>query len=183
MRRIHVILLSIFAAGVLLSGIGTGIAFGEYAGMEYGGSVVLGEEDMVEGEFIYEYEPVEGKKLVLNPYYGAGVMEDVALVEDETIPMGQICYKVIYNSRQVSPRLSYWEAVGEGEKEQDISGYVEMHSRFTGNEFELFMENKDRILKDMKEKKLSSYNTYYVKSVKIHINPGMMEYIEDRTQY
>ncbi len=35
MRRIHVILLGIFMTGVLLGGIGTGIAFGEYSTMEY----------------------------------------------------------------------------------------------------------------------------------------------------
>lgn len=180
MRKVHMILLSIFAAGVLLGGIGTGIAFGEYAGMEYGGTVILGEEDMVEGKFTYEFEPVEGKKLVINPYYGAGVKEDVALKEDETIPMGQICYEVVYNDKQVAPKISHWEA---GEEEEEVSGYVELHTRFIGNEMENFLENKDRVLKDIKEKRLTSYEFYYVRSVEIRVNPDMMEYIENRTQY
>ena len=37
MRKIHVILLAVFTTGVLCGGIGTGIAFGEYSSMEYGG--------------------------------------------------------------------------------------------------------------------------------------------------
>jgi hypothetical protein len=44
MRKIHVILLAVFTTGVLCGGIGTGIAFGEYSSMEYGGTVMLGEE-------------------------------------------------------------------------------------------------------------------------------------------
>ena len=49
MRKIHVILLAVFTTGVLCGGIGTGIAFGEYSSMEYGGAVMLGEEYLVTG--------------------------------------------------------------------------------------------------------------------------------------
>ena len=35
--------------------------------MEYGGTVMLGEEYLVTGELMYEFDPVPGEKIALNP--------------------------------------------------------------------------------------------------------------------
>lgn len=109
MRRIHVILLGIFMTGVLLGGIGTGIAFGEYSTMEYGGTVMLGEEYLVTGELIYEFEPVPGEKIAVNPINWGRTYGKSALEMDESLPMGTICYDVTYNSKLTIPNLYYWE--------------------------------------------------------------------------
>ena len=69
MRKIHVILLAVFTTGVLCGGIGTGILL-EYSSMEYGGTVMLGEEYLVTGELMYEFDPVQGEKIPLNPQTG-----------------------------------------------------------------------------------------------------------------
>lgn len=192
MRRIHAVLLAVFAAGVLLGGIGTGIAFGEYSSMEYGGTVLLGEEDLVTGEFIYEFEPVQGEKIALNPNYWGNDNGKSILKEDETLPVGTICYDVTYNHKMTAPHLSYIETgrkmtdtieTGEDGKEEAavITGYLELRTNYIGGEFEIVMENKDRILADMKQRKLNSYETLYITEVTIRVNPETMAYIEDYT--
>lgn len=198
MRKVHIVLLTVFAAGVLLGGIGTGIAFGEYSSMGYGETVLLGEEDLVTGELIYEFEPVPGEKIALNPNYWGNSDGKSILLEDANLPMGTICYDVTYNSKMTAPHLSYWETdnresadvVGEqeGDTEEDegteksvIVGYLELRTNYIGGEFELVMKSKDRILSDLKQKKLNSYETVYITDVKIRLNPGMLEYVEDFT--
>lgn len=95
MRKIHVILLAVFTTGVLCGGIGTGIAFGEYSSMEYGGTVMLGEEYLVTGELMYEFDPVPGEKIALNPTNWGTSRGISNLVMDETLPMGTVCYDVL----------------------------------------------------------------------------------------
>ena len=46
MSRLHKILLGVFCGGVLLCGIGTGIAFTEFSALEYGGVTYIGDEHM-----------------------------------------------------------------------------------------------------------------------------------------
>lgn len=192
MRKIHAVLLSVFAAGILLGGIGTGIAFGEYSTMEYGGTVLLGEEDLVTGELIYEFEPVPGEKIALNPNYWGNDNGKSILREDEALPVGTICYDVTYNHKMTAPHLSYWETEGEAadtfeteedskEKQAVITGYLELRTNYIGGDFELFMENKDRLLADMKQRKINSYETAYITEVTIRVNPETMKYIEDYT--
>lgn len=142
MRRIHIILLAIFMTGVLLGGIGTGIAFGEYSTMEYGETVMLGEDDLVTGELIYEFEPVPGEKIAINPNYLGNVYGKSILEMDESLPMGTICYDVTYNSKLTAPHLSYWEAEKEEAADGDSaeiaveegSGYMDGNGEADGNE-------------------------------------------------
>ena len=42
MTRLHKITIGIFCGGILLSGIGAGVAFGEFSGLAYGGAEVVG---------------------------------------------------------------------------------------------------------------------------------------------
>lgn len=194
MRKLHMALLSVFAAGVLLSGIGTGIAFGEYSSMKYEGTVVLGEEDMVTEELVHDFTPVDGEKIVLQPvYYGS---HDSILEEDSAVPMGEIHYQITYNPNLSRPVLYFDEVQEEeapeepdmaveeepAETESRIVGYLDLGFHYIGDDFELLMENKDKILGDMKQGKFASYDVPRMKDVKIRVNPGMVEYIEDRTQ-
>ena len=66
MRKIQKILTGTFLTGVLLGGIGTGIAMAEYASMEYGGEKIIGEERLVTRNFDFNFQ-LDGRKLqVLN---------------------------------------------------------------------------------------------------------------------
>lgn len=134
MRKIQVILLAVFTTGVLFGGIGTGIAFGEYSSMEYGGTVMLGEEYLVTGELMHEFEPVPGEKIALNRSYWGTNSGTSILVMDDTLPMGTICYDVTYNSKLTIPHLTYWEAEEEDMQE---AGDTETGDTEAGNGIEI----------------------------------------------
>ena len=209
MRKIHIILLGMFGAGVLLGGIGTGIAFGEYSNFEYGGTVLLGEEHLVTKSLDYIFSPETGERLCLNYCPWGDEQKDTLIVEDELMPEGVVRYEVTYNSEELFPRLISWEAenteeeekpekeagkaAGDetaGDPEADVEEapgerkviFLELGATYQGNDFALLMEHKDQILEDIKKGKLSSYETVYITDVAIRVNPETMAYLEDRTK-
>ncbi len=251
MRKLHMVLLGTFMTGVLLGGIGTGIAFGEYSGIEYGGKVSIGEENMAVKELDYAFTPSLEERIVLTPCYRLEENEGSLLVEDASVPVGVVRYRVTYNEKRVTPRLNFWDAEPEEEaweaaweeavarekeagrevfpKEENPDGrlegrenpdgtaeaatqedaaregeeesafihgetgeavkpakhltYLELGCRFYGNDFEIVMENKDRILKDLKEKRICSYEIMDIRDVEILVNPESLLYVDDRSAW
>lgn len=120
MRKLHIALLSVFATGVLLGGIGTGIAFGEYSGLEYQGEVMLGEENLVTTEFCYDFSMEDEKQVVLNYCHWGDETKNTLVVEDASVPAGTICYVVTYNEEVVRPKLVHWEQELEEEGWRNI---------------------------------------------------------------
>ena len=60
MTRLHKITIGIFCGGILLSGIGAGVAFGEFSGLAYGGAEVVGKTDIVTRDISKEIDPEQG---------------------------------------------------------------------------------------------------------------------------
>lgn len=59
---------------------------------------------------------------------------------------------------------------------------LQMETDYLGSDFGLMMENKDRILADLKEKKISSYHVVSVTDVRILANPRTISGILDRSR-
>lgn len=114
MRRLHIALLSIFGTGVLLGGIGTGIAIGEYSGLKYRGKVLLGEENLVTEEFCYDFAPEE-ERVVLSYCHWGDEKKNTLVVADESVPEDTVCYVVTYNEEMVRPDLNGWKQVRSGD--------------------------------------------------------------------
>lgn len=209
MRKLHMVLLGVFGAGVLLGGIGTGIAIGEFSGLEYKGDVMIGEENLITKEFCYNFSAPDGEDVLLSYCYWGDERKDSLLVEDESVPVGEIRYVVTYNEKMVRPRLVSWEqeledeewitaedsreAVFEVEEVDELEEesasekkrrrvVLELRNNWYGNEFDAMMRNKDQILEDLKEKKLGSYEIAGITDVEVRVNPESMEYIEDQTR-
>ena len=91
----------------------------------------------------------------------------------------------------VEPYLHYREYEEEEmtEKEQEemsdtkaediIIGELYLTYDYKGNEFELFMENKNKILEDLKQKSLSSYEIPHITEVTVRVNPGTKSCVRD----
>jgi len=47
------------------------------------------------------------------------------------------------------------------------------------DEFQFFMENKDKVLEDLKNKSLSSYEIPYITEVIVRVNPETKDYVKD----
>lgn len=244
MRKIQKILTGTFLTGVLLGGIGTGIAMAEYASMEYGGEKIIGEERLVTRNFDFNFQ-IDGRKLeVLNiSNYG---MRNVREIEvDNSVPVGTVRYEVTYNEDLVTPYLEFqeyeeeqdlsdeeelmepesmeesevvWEEeeipetsetqedledmpgeegesptemaepvaesqisqenVEQIQKEAESMGYLRLTAWYDNKEFKLMMENKNDILEELKQKKISNYEIVYITDVKIKINEQTIPYIE-----
>lgn len=138
MRKLHIVLLGTFLTGVLLAGIGTGIAFGEYSGFEYDGKIYLGEENAVTKEIDYTFTSSENEKIRLN------------------------------NCR--------W---GDWKKDTLI---VELVNNYFRDDFAALMENKNKILEGLKQKKIASYEIVDIMDVEILVNPKSMPYMDDYTR-
>lgn len=199
MRKSQIVLLIMLAAGAMLTGVGAGAAFEEYSSMKYEGTVLIGEEYWKTDTIICEREAGETVPLWINTDRYPESW-NVELIEDESVAREEVAVDITYNEGVYVPHAAL-EHVMElsGEEPEDIweTEYVEKMETGTGtqqpektadrleiwisykgSEFNILMENKDRMLTMLKEGKIASFEMATVKDVKIRVNPDVMEYVE-----
>lgn len=199
MRKSQIVLLIMLAAGAMLTGVGAGAAFEEYSSMKYEGTVLIGEEYWKTDTIICERETGETVPLWINTDRYPESW-NVELIEDESVAREEVAVDITYNEGVYVPHAAL-EPVMEliGEEPEDIweTEYVEKTETGTetqqpektadrleiwisykGSEFNILMENKDRMLTMLKEGKIASFEMATVKDVKIRVNPDVMEYVE-----
>lgn len=197
MRKSQIVLLIMLAAGAMLTGVGAGAAFEEYSSMKYEGTVLIGEEYWKTDTIICERETGESVPLWINTDRYPESW-NVELIEDESVAREEVAVDITYNEGVYVPHAAL-EPVMEliGEEPEDIweTEYVEKTETGTqqpektadrleiwisykGSEFNILMENKDRMLTMLKEGKIASFEMATVKDVKIRVNPDVMEYVE-----
>lgn len=199
MRKSQIVLLIMLAAGAMLTGVGAGAAFEEYSSMKYEGTVLIGEEYWKTDTIIRERETGENVPLWINTDRYPESW-NVELIEDESVAREEVAVDITYNEGVYVPHAAL-EPVMEliGEEPEDIweTEYVEKTETGTGtqqpektadrleiwisykgSEFNILMENKDRMLTMLKEGKIASFEMATVKDVKIRVNPDVMEYVE-----
>ena len=170
------ILLGIFLTGILLMGVGAGIAFGEYSAFTYGGEVIVGNE---KGEVqTEEYIISMGDKKTRIVNYASKNMD---VVEDKQLKDGQVRVEVISNPDYVRPYLYHDDYNNTDYSPEYISGYegeIQIHYGRTKGDFEFFMECKDEFLNDLKNSVIKSYYLDAVKSVTVKANAKTLKYLE-----
>jgi len=265
MYKAQKILTGVFLLGVLLGGIGLGIALVEYSSLDYGGECLLGEDSLVTKSLDYDFE-LDGRKLIItnSGFYWGDFGEKVEA--DSTVPAGTIRYEVTYNEKTITPYLVFekydeeessetvlqeeamqledrWEEEGEGvlqeqsaasdnlqsesregdgevwmeegesaeagmdgsvqkeseqiepgdtepeegtaspsqqkAKESGYLGYLCLEARSHVSDFALLMENKNRILEELKQNRVFSYDVAYITDIRIKVNPETLPYIEN----
>ena len=200
MRKSQIVLLVMLAAGTLLTGVGAGAAFEEYSSMKYEGTVLIGEEYWKTDTIICEREPGETVPLWINTDRYPESW-NVELIEDESVAPEEVAVDITYNEEVYAPHVllepvmrpveeAVWETeydekteteTGteiEAEQPEKTADRLEIWISYEGSEFDILMENKDRMLSMLKEGKMASFEMATVKDVKIRINPDMMEYVE-----
>ena len=216
--KIRIILAGIFVFGVLLGGVGTGIAFVEYSSFAYAGEKTMGEENLVTRHFDQPFDPAKGRVGVEVGWYGYGDGEG-RMVADPSVPENLVRYEVTYNEKAVTPCVVFdefeeenqdWDeepehtGVQETDESQEaaevsegpadagssgqeppsgpqdrLQGRVLLRVRYTGNDFALWMEYKDDFLKELRERKIASYQQVTLADVTIKVNPATLPYVED----
>lgn len=169
-ERIKKIAAAVFIAGLLIVGIGCGMAFVEYSSFEYGGEYIIGEKYMTTEVFEVKVDTVEGKKVFDTSRYQNGYQ----VTYDSNIPENSIVYEVSYNSRLFEPEIFY-----EQYEEDEFSGAIQfLSNRKASGESMFWIEAKDAILADLKEKKIGTYEIGTIERVKVCMNPQMRVYYE-----
>lgn len=191
MRKRRVVLFTVFLIGIFLGGVGAGFAMTEWSSLEYGGTKLLGSDHLVTENFDFTLKD-DGSRIILEAGCDANRCRN-GIEEDPSVPEGIIRYQVTYNQAVVEPFLQYepydrvLAAGGEVSKEQEeepapvICGALRLMRSWHGDEFRLFMENKDEMLNDLKSGRLSSYEVADITDVKIRINPATRPRVEAGT--
>ena len=172
LHRLKKILLGVFLCGVLLGGVGTGAAFVEYSSITYAGEKKIGGEAMVTKNFDFSLDTGKGIVKVVPVWYDGKQLS--YLEPDASVPEGVIRYRVTYNTKTVTPYLEF--------SENDGQGYLYLEEQYQ-DDFALWMENKDEILSDLKQGKVSSYRTDYITDVKVLVNPASEAFVEQERRY
>lgn len=109
MRKVQKVLLLAFGAGILLCGIGTGVALVEYSSFDYEGTKVLGEDQMVTRDFDYEIDGDTDEVLLLrlDSFMARYMSSDSDITADQIVPPGTVRYRITYNESLVSPELTF----------------------------------------------------------------------------
>lgn len=180
MRRAQIVWIALFLAGILMGGVGAGIAVLEYTSFSYGGEILVGEEYLVTKELDFELPEGEDKVVLARNQFSRDNLWQ--LKEDETVPEDVLCYQVTYNQKELEPFLeleSVKEMPEDGPEEEAICGVLNLAADYYYNDnIEEMMNYKDQFLKDLKQKKFSTYRMEYITQVTIRINPKTMERIE-----
>ncbi|MDE6994562.1 MAG: hypothetical protein K2P41_09075, partial [Lachnospiraceae bacterium] len=97
MSRLHKISIIVFCFGVLLSGIGAGVAFMEFGGYTYGGKYILGEPDMRTDLIDVAFEPEE-EALDIFGVIGSYNRRSTRIETDRSVPKNTARFCVTYNA-------------------------------------------------------------------------------------
>lgn len=159
MSKLHKILIGVFCLGVLLCGLGTGLAFIEFTELSYGGMEYLGETDMRTENFDVAFEPVEEQYTV----YGWYQWGQRKVHTSEQVPENTVRFSVTYNASRMEPYV-YLD-----EEEKSIGFQYNIDGR--ESETALILEARDIILQNLKAGRIVSLDTMGIEEVQVYVNP------------
>lgn len=188
-----------FLSGVLLCGLGSGIAFAQYSKLEYAGERRLGEENIVSETL---ESTIEGNgKIYLEAYT---YWNRIKVEPDESVPVNKIIFDVSYNSERVSMGIEksvrnderdYYTKVVVNEDGEILGTYEnseDNNPEDTSRQGEVFhigrykyyddardfFEAKDIFLSDLKKGKIGTYKVVYMENVTVRINPANYDRVQ-----
>ena len=153
------IMAGVFCAGVLMGGLGTGIAFAEISGFSYQ-PVETPQENFKTESVTYIMPRETDKKIGIDRFYGGAFCK---LECQEDIPRGQAEISITYNENACSIALI-----------DDVNDEENVRLRFyldCGSDFEVFMKVKDDFLEGLRRKEIRDYQMEYIKRVEVRVNP------------
>lgn len=155
----------VLIGGVLLGGLGTGIALAEYASLEYAGERRLPLSNPVTQEFTLDIpaDCTASDPFYVDIYYSNyGSGNRLTVIEDGSVALGTLTLQVTYDQDMVIPVLSL-------DEESNVAAlYWDHHDP---GELSQFLALKDQILADLKERKIGNYTAGYMENPTILIHP------------
>ena len=167
------VMAAMILGGILLTGVGAGICFAEWNGLEYQGHMIAGEENaqkkVLECHLDEEYDRLD--------FWTWDSLEGVEVIGDRSVPQDEIRIEVTYNPVYGEPELSdiYSDIAYQGTekiKTGQFHIYLKSDNANTEEKIRLFLSVKDHALKDLKEHKFSTCEVAQVFKVRIETNPA-----------
>ena len=154
-----------FIIGILLCGLGSGVAFAQYSSFKYGGEISMGEADTTS---TYEFEIIKDRVEI----YCYLPSEREIIIEDDSVPEGTVMVEVTYNSNYIDGiYLNTWENNiydDEDRSVQEVGIGIDYSSM---DEVKSWFDAKDQVLEGLKDGKVMSIRAEYIDSVTIRVNP------------
>ena len=162
-------ILSVLIVGLLLCGIGGGIMFVEFSGMDYAGEYVF-QTDTPETkitEVSLQNFP-EGKVHISTSLASVFPVKDRIRI-DEKMEEGLIRVETVFDPENVRPVVELQPVFGQEDQDsQDAMLWIDYYSRET---LSTFFQLKDIILEDLKNSTLRSYRNVDVMDLTITVGP------------
>lgn len=171
MRKLKIAALVIFCGGILLTGIGVGVSMIEYSSLEYSGRHILeeGSRDTITKKMPVQMQ--EGKEILIRSY-----ADEPEIFYDEKMPENEIQFELTYNQELLNVRV---EESGSSEEScsQEIL-IIDEYKAGCGNDFEIWMRNKDQILSELRKGKIGSWDWDWDIDVKITIPSSLKDFVK-----
>lgn len=167
------ILLIILLIGILLCGVGVGIAFSEWSSFEYLGEKTMGGKEKKTDTLTEKIEEKEGKHTTV--YIESLDPEETAITLETSkkVPEDEIRFIVEYNPNNVKEVHIDKEEL----EDQSLVYYISPVSSEVDS-FEMFMNCKDELLENIKEKKFYNYTYDTIQSIKVVVHPSNKDFVE-----
>ena len=168
MRNIRLTMLGLLCAGLVLCGVGAGVAFSEFSAFTYAG------EQMIEGaqsrtqSLTVELESASGPVYLSDYFYDAPVrLADAARLEvSGDVPAGTMRWDLSYES--AGPEAVFWTEV------EDHYEWVRLSWR-RYDEASLFLACKDQVLSDVRRHQIGRYLPVRLTEAVVTVNPADAE--------
>lgn len=164
-KTLRLAMLGVLCAGLLMMGIGAGVAFAEYSSFTYAGVRVPDQAQTQEQSFTAVLDP-EAKQLRI---YGGGsylsdqLLELARLEVNGDLEPGTVRLDLRY--RSVGPRIHASWAEGDAVRLYWSGGY----------DMELLMSCKDQLLEDIRSRQIGDYVPVQLTEAVITVNPADAE--------
>lgn len=194
-NKANAILLGGLLGGVLLTGIGTGVAFAEYLSFEYDTTSLAYEAETATETYEFTFAENERVEVWVN-----GTAEVIA---DNAVTTGTLSIEATFDPNLVVPfpdQNSYTAYVDEYGNTVDIANGLEhssrgaevatvserniwIHSEYIVDDFELFMKNKEVILEGLKNHVIVKCEPNYCIDAIVHVNPADIDRVNANGAY
>ncbi len=150
----------VLCIGVLMGGVGTGIALADFSGFSYR-VISVSEEKLKTEIFTYEILPEDEEEIWVNRRLG-----DQACVirEQEDVPENLVEVKVVYNSELCRPYM-------QPHKDDEADTHLFLYMDFYESDIERMMKYKDQFLEGLREQEFREFQERYVELVEYRVNP------------
>lgn len=167
MGKIRLTLLGIFCAGLLLGGIGAGVAFSTFSSFTYAGKQVIDGAEVRSQRLEVPLESDAGP-VRLNDYFGGGSLRlrDVGRIEvSEAVPAGTLLWEMTYET--AGPEISVWTDFYPEENQEWV------HLSWSGgNDLALLLACKNQVLSDIRAHRIGEYLPARLGEAVISVNPA-----------